>query len=64
MSKFTNHLWKMPSKNLKQFRNKKSTKSCGYTWGKSASNFISLYVTAKLPLPFSLHCHSFNLIKR
>ena len=64
MSKFTSNLWKMPSKNLKQFRNKKSKKSCGYTWGKSASNFISLYVTAKLPLPFSLHCRSFNLIKR
>ena len=38
----------MSSKNLKQFYNKKSTKFCGYTWGKSANNFISLYATTKL----------------
>ena len=48
MPKFSNHLWKMSSKNLKQFRHKKLTKSYGYTLGKSANNFIYLYATAKL----------------
>ena len=38
----------MSSKNLKQFRHKKLTKSYGYTLGKSANNFIYLYATAKL----------------
>ena len=48
MSKFSSHLWKVSSKNLKRFRNKKSTKSCGYIWGKSANSFISLYATTEL----------------
>ena len=38
----------MSSKNLKQFYNKKSTKFCGYTWGKSANNFISLYASTNI----------------
>ena len=38
----------MLSENLKQFYDKKSTNSYGYTWDKSAINFISLYTTTKL----------------
>ena len=38
----------MSSKNLKQFRDKKLTKSYGYTLGKSANSFIYLYATARL----------------
>lgn len=35
-------------KNKKNFLNEKSTKSCCYTWGKSAYNFTFLYATTKL----------------
>ena len=48
MSKFSSHLWKILSQNLKLFGNKKLRKSCGYILGKSAYNFISLYATTEL----------------
>ena len=43
MSKISDHLWKTSSKHLKQFPNKKPTKSCGFTWGKTANSFDFLY---------------------
>ena len=48
MLKFSSDLWKMLSKNLNESRNKKSRISCEFDCGKTANNFVSLYVTTKL----------------
>ena len=56
----------MPPENLRLFRNKKSTKSCRYTWSKSVSNFISLYAATELLAYYNKlcpQCRSFNLMK-